>query len=194
MKSKNKMCLIIIALVILTIVISIFLISKFKVFKANKKAEENIKIGDNEILTNLEELAKSDIQESDIIGTLTIPDILLDSVPIKEGTKLEIIKDAIGHFTETSIYGGNVGLAAHNTGENCAFFKDLNKLKLGSEIYYETLYGTRKYVVKLIKVIDETDWSYLEGTLDNRITLITCINGQNNKRLCVQGVEFVDNN
>ena len=170
-------------LVILTIVASIFLINKFKVFSANKKAEETIVVGDNEEIKDLEPLEQKEIFYEDSIGTLTIPDILLDNAPIKEGTDLSTLSTAIGHFTSTSLYAGNVGLASHNGGGNGDYFKNLNKVKKGSEIYYQTNYGTRRYIVKVIKIIEETDWSMLENTNDNRLTLITCVKGQSSKRL-----------
>ena len=44
-------------------------------------------------------------------------------------------------------------------------------------------------MVSNIKTIDETDWSDTENTEDNRITLITCVKGQKEKRLCVQALE-----
>ena len=57
-------------------------------------------------------------------------------------------------------------------------------------IAYETALGTRYYTVGTIEIIDDDDWSYLGRTEDNRITLITCVVGQDDKRLVVQAVEF----
>lgn len=193
MNKGTKIFLLVITLVILTTIISIFLIHKFNVFSANKKADETIVVGDNEEIKDLESLEQKKITYEDTIGTLTIPDILLDNAPIKEGTELSILSDAIGHFTSTSLYAGNVGLASHNGGGSGDFFRNLNRVKVGSEIYYKTNYGTRRYIVKDIKVIDEKDWSLLESTEDNRITLITCVKGQKSKRLCVQAVESEKN-
>jgi len=188
-----KLIVLVAILVILSIVTSIFLINKFKVFSANKKAEETIVVGDNEEIKDLEPLEQKEIVYEDSIGTLTIPDILLDNAPIKEGTELSTLSSAIGHFTSTSLYAGNVGLASHNGGGNGDYFKNLNKVKKGAEIYYQTNYGTRRYIVKVIKIIDETDWSMLENTNDNRLTLITCVKGQSTKRLCVQAYESEEN-
>jgi len=193
MNKGTKLILLVVILVILTIIMSIFLINKFKVFNANKKAEETIVVGDNEEIKNIEQTKQKEIVYDDTIGTLTIPDILLDNAPIKEGTELSTLSSAIGHFTNTSLYSGNVGLASHNGGGNGEYFKNLNKVKKGSEIYYQTNYGTRRYIVKVIKIIDETDWSYLENTEDNRLTLITCVKGQSTKRLCVQAYESEEN-
>ena len=193
MNKGIKLIVLVAILVILTIVTSIFLINKFKVFSANKKAEETIVVGDNKEIKDLEPLEQKEIVYEDTIGTLTIPDILLDKAPIKEGTELSTLSSAIGHFTSTSLYAGNVGLASHNGGGNGDYFKNLNKVKKGAEIYYQTNYGTRRYIVKVIKIIDETDWSYLENTNDNRLTLITCVKGQSSKRLCVQAYESEEN-
>lgn len=193
MNKGLKISLIVIPLAILTIIFSIFLVNKFKVFSARDKARVSIEVGDNKEIIELEPLEQTEIKYDDSIGTLTIPDLLLDKIPIKEGTELTTLASAVGHFTNTSIYAGNVGLASHNGGTTGDFFKNLNKIKKGSEIYYQTNFGTRRYVVKTIEIIDETDWSYLEQTEDNRITLITCVLGQKEKRLCVQAVESEDN-
>lgn len=193
MKKGIKMCLLVLPLVIITILISIFLVNKFKVFQANKKAEEQITVGDNIEIQDIEELSQKEIKVDDSIGKLTIPDILLDNAPIKEGTELSTLSTAIGHFTSTGIYSGNVGLASHNGGSNGDYFRNLNKIKKGSEIYYQTIYGTRRYVVQTITIIEETDFSYFEKTEDNRITLITCVHNQPTKRLCVQAVESEKN-
>lgn len=123
------------------------------------------------------------------IGYLTIPDILLEKVPIKESTNLSTLSQAIGHFTSTSIHQGNVGLASHNGGGQGDYFKNLKNIKIGSKIYYQTKYGTKKYIVNTKVEIQENDFTYLNQTNDNRITLITCIKGQKEKRLCVQAVE-----
>ena len=193
MKKAIKIPLIIIPIVILTIFLSIFLVQKLKVFSARNRARENITIGDNEEITDLEPIEQKVINYDDSIGTLTIPDLLLENVPIKESTELSTLENAIGHFTSTSIYSGNVGLASHNGGSSGDFFRNLNKIKKGCEIYYQTNFGTRRYVVKTIEIIDEKDWSFLQETNDNRLTLITCVLGQKDKRLCVQAIETEEN-
>ena len=49
--------------------------------------------------------------------------------------------------------------------------------------------GERKYKVNQKKDILETDWSMLQETKENKLTLITCIKNRVNQRLCVQAVE-----
>lgn len=189
-KKENKFIIAIILIAIITLSGVIFFALKYPYIKANKDAD-NIQVGDNTDLedTPLEDIEQDIIHYDDEIGTLTIPDILLDNAPIRESVELTTLKETIGHFPSTSIYEGNVGLASHNSGEQGDFFKNLKKIKIGSEIFYQTNYGTKRYVVTVKEIIDEENWSYLQPTEDNRITLITCVAGQREKRLCVQAVE-----
>ena len=41
-----------------------------------------------------------------------------------------------------------------------------------------------------IQAIYETDWSLLEPTEENKLTLITCITNKRPQRLCVQATEI----
>lgn len=190
MKKENKFIIAIILIAVITLSGVIFLATKYPYIKANKDAD-NIQVGDNTELedTPIEDIKQDIIHYDDEIGTLTIPDILLDNVPIRESVELSTLAQTIGHFPSTSIYEGNVGLASHNSGSQGDFFKNLKKIKIGSEIFYQTNYGTKRYIVTTKEVIDEEDWSYLQETEDNRITLITCVSGQKEKRLCVQAIE-----
>ena len=190
MKKENRFLIAIILIAIITLIGVIFFSLLYLVYKANKDAE-SIQIGDNSDLddTPLENIEQDIIHYDDEIGTLTIPDILLDNAPIRESVELSTLSETIGHFPSTSIYEGNVGLASHNSGSQGDFFKNLKKIKIGSEIFYQTNYGTKRYVVTTKEVISEEDWSYLQETEDNRITLITCVAGQKDKRLCVQAIE-----
>ena len=189
MNKGTKFWLLILLVAFIMIGLSIFFIYKFQVYKANKDAE-NITIGDNDNLIETDiENDDYEINDNDVIGKLTIPDILLKEAPIKEGTELSILSEAIGHFKSTSIYSGNVGLASHNSGGKGDYFKNLKNIKIGSEIYYESQYGVKRYIVVNKDIIEETDFTYLEDSDENKITLITCVAGQREKRLCVQAIE-----
>ena len=193
MNKGIKFWLLILLVAFIMIGLSVFFIYKFQVYKANKDAE-NITIGDNDNLIDTDvENDDYEINENDVIGKLTIPDILLKEAPIKEGTELSILSEAIGHFKSTSIYSGNVGLASHNSGGKGDYFKNLKNIKIGSEIYYESQYGVKRYIVDTKEIIEETDFTYLENSDENKITLITCVAGQRNKRLCVQAKENYEN-
>ena len=193
MKKKNKFLILIIFIAMITLLGVVFFAIKYPVYKANIDAE-NIVIADNIKLndTPIDHNEQTVIHYDDELGTLTIPDILLDNAPIRESVELSTLSQTIGHFPSTSIYEGNIGLASHNSGDKGDFFKNLNKINIGSEIYYQTNYGTKRYVVTIKTVINDDDWSYLQESEDNRITLITCVKGQPEKRLCVQAVESSD--
>lgn len=193
MKKETKYLILVIAISIISIIAILFCVNKYSIYKANKEAE-NITIGDNENIvdTTFETIEQDIIHYDDEIGTLTIPNILLENAPIRESVELSTLSETIGHFPSTSIYEGNVGLASHNSGNQGDFFKNLKNIKVGDEIYYQTEYGTKRYIVETKSIINEEDWSYLQKTEDNRITLITCVKGQPYKRLCVQGIESME--
>lgn len=184
-KSMNKKIFVLFIVLILIVAIGFL-------FSYDKKVIEQEKQNTSEQLDNTEdveqEVTEDDGFEEDLIGALKIEKINLNGT-VKEGSTNEILRDYIGHIEETAKYDGNVGLAAHNRGNKYSYFARLNELEPGDEIVYTTKYGERKYVVDTKKEILETDWSNLEGTSDNRLTLITCIKNKVNQRLCVQAVQ-----
>lgn len=119
---------------------------------------------------------------------IEIPAIQLKA-EIAEGTDEEILNQKVGHFKETQKEIGNIGLAAHNRGYNVNYFENLKKLKKGDEIKYR--YNNYENTYEVIKndIIEDTDWSKLENTEENIITLITCIENEPNYRRCVQAIE-----
>jgi sortase A len=87
-------------------------------------------------------------------------------------------------------YGnGNVALASHNEGSYAHYFSRINELESGEEIIYITNMGERRYEVIKSEIVEETDVKVLENTEENIITLITCVKGAREKRLCVIGKE-----
>lgn len=123
------------------------------------------------------------------LGTLSIPKINLE-VPIYEtDNEMEDMAYGVAHFKETSCWDGNVGLAGHNQGVN-TYFGQIHTLVVGDTMSLTTSLGTRTYAVVKSMEIDETDWSTLGRTEENQLTLITCVNHDLTKRLCVQAVEI----
>ena len=109
--------------------------------------------------------------------------------PIKETTNKDILNKYIGHFDETAITVGNIGLAAHNRGYEKNYFENLKKVKKGEEIKYKYYDFEKIYIVDKIEIIKDTDWRFLEKTNKNKVTLITCVENKSNYRLCVQATE-----
>lgn len=121
--------------------------------------------------------------------TLEIPTINLKA-NINFGTTEEVMNEFIGHFDETGVWTGNIGLAAHNRGYPVNYFGRLKELQIGDEIKYTTVYGTRTYKVAISTIIKDTDWSYLQETKDNKLTLITCVENEPKYRRCIQAIEI----
>lgn len=131
---------------------------------------------------------KNEIIEETKEWKIEIPEISLIA-PISEGTDVETLNKFVGHFELTPKESGNVGLAAHNRGYPVNFFENLKKLKEGDEIKYTYGEYTKTYIVEKNIKISETDWSYLENSNINKITLITCIENEPEYRRCIQAVE-----
>lgn len=159
-------------------------------YNKNLKESENVLRIAYDVVNNNTNSEKELIKD-DVIGVLKINKINLEA-PIKEGTSQEIMKTAVGHFIESDYWNGNVSFASHNSGTSAHYFEKINKLNKDDEIEYITSLGTKKYKVESIKKIESTDWSMVEKSDNqetNTITLITCINGQPDLRLCVRGIE-----
>lgn len=152
---------------------------------------------DSEVVVELEsETGEKDtiIKEEEIVERtnekwkIEIPVISLIA-DISEGTSAEILNKYVGHFELTPKKEGNIGLAAHNRGYQVNYFENLKNLKEGEEIIYTCGEFMKTYVVtQNIKISDE-DWSYLENSNQNQITLITCIENEPQYRRCVQAIE-----
>lgn len=168
----------------------------------SKKVVENLSNANTdeeaETIIVAEDETKEDINERNMIGNIDIystnvwrikiPKLNLDA-PITEGTSQEALRRTVGHFKQTDKWEGNVALAGHNRGYRCNFFQEIKTLKQGDTIIYCTEKGNREYKVVVNEVIKETDWSYIQATKDNRITLITCEAGKKEYRRCIQAVE-----
>ena len=121
------------------------------------------------------------------LGTLKIPAIGL-TVKVVQGTDSKALAKGAGHFTNTSIWDGNVALAGHNRGVTNHFGK-IHTLSTGDTITLTTKLGTRTYSVTSVMKVGETDNSMLAATTENCITLFTCVRDERDYRWCVRAVE-----
>ena len=133
--------------------------------------------------TSIEGMKRSDGS----IGTVKIPSLDIN-MKVWEGETNESMKKGLGHYSSTSAWDGNVGVCGHNRGAKYTI-GSIKDLEYGDTITYTTVHGTRTYSVVSVKTISNSDWSYLQATNDNRITLTTCLANQPEKRICVQAVE-----
>lgn len=123
------------------------------------------------------------------IGTLKIPSLDIN-MKVWEGETNESMKKGLGHYSSTSAWDGNIGVCGHNRGAKYTI-GSIKNLEIGDTITYTTIYGTRTYEAVLVKTISNSDWSYLQATADNRITITTCLADRPEKRICVQAVQII---
>lgn len=171
------------------VVIAILLLSiVYMSFEHEYDLVEIEEVQTDENFINIKYEKEERIEDENILGILIIEKIDLKAT-VKEGSSQDILKEYIGHMPETAKYDGNIGLAAHNRGTKYSYFARINELEKGDKIIYKTKFYERTYIVNSKAVIYDTDWSYLQATKDNRITMITCIKDKPNQRLCIQAIE-----
>jgi len=126
------------------------------------------------------------IDGENVLGVIKINKINFEGL-IYDGTSLKTLAKGVGHFENTPYLEGNVCLAAHNTN---SYWAKLHTLSNGDKIQYTCFLGTKEYEVSNVSRISETDWDSLKNTDTNVLTLITCVKGQKDLRLCVQAKEI----
>lgn len=181
--TKNINILSVIITIIIILILNLFNNSFLKI-EVNESLEENI------VSENIDSNNKDEEKLEDDIGDwyLEISSINLKA-PINETTDMDVLNKFIGHFEDTALKDGNVGLAAHNRGYENNYFENLKNVKKGQEIKYKYFDFEKTYIIDKIEIIKDTNWSYLESTKDNKITLITCVENKPSNRLCVQATE-----
>lgn len=116
--------------------------------------------------------------DEEMIGYLHIPKMDIE-LPIYLGANRENMAKGAAHLTQTSLPVGGVNtnavLAAHRGMSTANMFRDIEKLKIGNEVYITNFRETLTYRVVEIVIIDPTD---IDAILiqDGRdlVTLITC--------------------
>ena len=113
------------------------------------------------------------------VGVLNIPSLGLNDLPIVEnGEDLDNIKNVAGHFSDTALFDGTVGILGHNFTDKSPWLGKLEDIQVGDIIIWKTKFGIRRYTVTSRQTILAEDWDSLIETGNNRITLITCLAGQ----------------
>lgn len=180
MKIKRLIIILSTLTLVISIIASIIIIN---IIKNKNKIDETYNMIEQNNIQNTEN--KDLVLADGTMGIIKIEKIGFEGL-IQDGTDLKILDNYVGHFKNSSIFDGNVALAAHN---NSKFWKNLNKLSNGDKIIYTCLLGTKTYEVFNIKIISSDDWSLIQNSNKNLITLITCVHGKPSERLCVQGIE-----
>lgn len=157
--------------------------------KNKLKSKQIVELSKEEVNAEIQqESYKQEEIEENKNWEIEIPKISLKA-QISEGTDSQTLNKYVGHFSMTPKEEGNVGLAAHNKGYPINYFENLKYLEGGEEIIYTHNNFSKTYIVTKNIKISDTDWSHLENTRSNEITLITCIENEPEYRRCVQATE-----
>lgn len=190
-RSRIAICIILTIIIFISIkfIHNQFLKNQKKEINSNNETKTSQSSGNSEEVEIIEEneIIKNQYKENK--WRILISKINLDA-PIVEGTSKEVLRRGVGHFETTSKWDGNVVLAAHNRGYKYNFFKEIKNLEEGDIIVYQTESNSRNYKVIENKKIKETDFSCLENTNENILTLITCLENMPEYRTCIQAVEI----
>ena len=153
---------------------------------SNDNTQNRLDTENNNIESDSTDNLMLHIDGENVLGVIKIDKINFEGL-IYEGTSMQTLAKGVGHFTNTPYLEGNVCLAAHNTN---SYWAKLHTLSNGDKIQYTCFLGTKEYEVSNVSKISETDWDSLKNTDTNVLTLITCVKGQKDLRLCVQAKEI----
>lgn len=124
-------------------------------------------------------------QPAGSIATISIPSINLKNAPVMGSVALSDLAKGTGHFENTPLLDGNVGIAGHNN----THFKYLANVAMGAKIQYHINGVTRTYEVTDMRAISDRDWGVFTDYGDNRLTLITCEHAVPNRRIAVTAIQ-----
>lgn len=187
---KFLIAFIIVIFIIVAVIATFFIINYFN--EKNKidnvyetYSDDNVqdRIETQETTTNDDLMLQIDGEK--VLGVIKIDKINFEGL-IYEGTSLDTLAKGVGHFENSPYLEGNVCFAAHNTNK---FWAKLHTIENGDKITYTSFLGTKEYEVNNVTQINETDWSLLENTDENYLTLVTCVKGKPALRLVVQAIE-----
>lgn len=130
------------------------------------------------------------IEVTEGVSSIEIPTLGIKA-PILDGTTSNILGYAVGRFTNTAKIGeeGNVAMCGHSSSIYNCIFNDLDKIKIGTQIYMTTATGqTFIYYCTGKQIVEPEEMSVLDQPTEKGkfCTIITCTdNGK--RRLCILG-------
>jgi sortase A len=105
------------------------------------------------------------------IAALSIPRIEL-SAAVLHGSDARTLRRGPGHLEHTALPGepGHVVIAGHRD----SFFRRLQYIRPGDDIFLDTTAGRLRYQVTSLRVVDPHDVGVIAPAEDSVLTLITC--------------------
>ncbi len=111
-------------------------------------------------------------------------------VPVLEGTGSKQLQVSAGHFEGTGELGkGNYCICGHNSTVYAEIFNDLDKIKIGDEMYLVDIDDKRTkymYVVTEYKTVEPNETWVLNDFGDNRLTVISCTDDDKQRQVVVR--------
>ncbi len=110
--------------------------------------------------------------QGDQIGTIRISSIEME-LGVYQGDTEDQFQLGAGHSNLSFLPGqeGNIVLAAHRTN----YFRDLEYVKVGDTVDFETTYGLFSYKIRQIDILEKPDFpTIVEDTKEEQLTLYTC--------------------
>lgn len=114
-------------------------------------------------------------EEGALLGVLSIP--CLDvQVALCEGTDLETLKYAVGHFKNTAFPGekGNCAIAGHRSYTHGEYFNRLDELEVGDLVQIEVQDRIYEYKITESFIVEPEALEVLNSSQDAELTLVTC--------------------
>ncbi|MCD7741251.1 MAG: sortase [Ruminococcus sp.] len=169
---------------LLLVAMSLILLNLLDDHNATKRADEILDTLSEEIGVTTQQ--SIEIDGYDYIGIVSIPSLGVE-LPVQSGWDHGNLKLAACRFDGTAD-SGDLIIAAHSY---TAFFKSIDKLNSGDEVYYTELDGTTKaYEVQWSELINDSDDDMmLDGSDDWDLTLFT-YTWSGSQRVTVRCVEI----
>jgi sortase A len=115
--------------------------------------------------------ARSPVRRGGAIAVLSIPRVELSAV-VLHGSDEQTLRRGPGHLEGTAMPGeaGNAVVAGHRD----SFFRPLQQVRLGDDVFVDSTHGRLQYRVTSLTVVQPRDLSVLAPTDGEVLTLITC--------------------
>lgn len=111
------------------------------------------------------------LHRGDVFGKISIPRLGMSAI-VMEGVDPSTLRQAVGHFPESSVpeNGGTVALAGHRD----TFFRSLAHVRLEDQIILETPRGNYTYRVVHTEVVGPQHVEVINSSPQSDLTLVTC--------------------
>ncbi len=105
------------------------------------------------------------------LGTVEIPK-LNRILPVIEGTDANVLKQGVGHISETAFPGQNEQIII--SGHRDTVFRNFNKLEIGDDFIINMPYGTYTYEMRKTDIVSADDTTVIRKMGEEVLVITTC--------------------